>query len=127
MQKIKKIILIVEDNHSLLRALVDKFTMENFNVLFATNGKEGLEIAMKDEPDVILLDILMPIMDGMAVLEKLRQSNKWGKQVPVVILTNLEPDNELTIKTSKYVPAYYLIKSDCKLENIVDKVNEALG
>jgi DNA-binding response OmpR family regulator len=127
MKNIKTIVLIVEDNHSLLHALVDKLTRENFEVLFATDGKAGLEMALENEPAVIILDILMPIMDGMTMLEKLRQANKWGKQVPVIILTNVEPNNDMTIQVSKYTPTYYLVKSDFKLEDIVDKVNEALG
>jgi DNA-binding response OmpR family regulator len=126
MSKLKTIILIIEDNHSLLRALVDKFTMENFNVIYATNGEDGLKIAIKNEPDVILLDILMPKMDGMAMLGKLRQANQWGKKVPVVLLTNVEPNNDMTIQVSKYTPAFYLVKSDLKLEEVVEKVNKAL-
>jgi DNA-binding response OmpR family regulator len=127
MQKNQTIILIVEDNRSLLSALVDKFRMENFNVLFATDGKEGLEMALKNEPDIILLDILMPKMDGMTMLEKLRQTNKMGKEVPVIFLTNVEPNNEMIMKITKYTPAFYLIKSDFKMEEIVDKVREVLG
>jgi DNA-binding response OmpR family regulator len=126
MKTIKKAILIVEDNESLLHALVEKFTTEDFNVFSALNGQEGLEIALQNKPNVILLDILMPKMDGITMLEELRQKNQWGKQVPVVVLTNLEPNNDMIIRISKCTPTYYLIKSDFKLEEVVDKVNNAL-
>ena len=86
MTTLKKIILIVEDDRSLLHALTDKFKLEGFHVLNSENGKEGLEMALKEEPDAILLDILMPIMDGLTMLGELRQANSWGRRVPVVIL-----------------------------------------
>lgn len=123
----KKTILIVEDDHSLLRALVDTFKMEGYNVLDAINGEEGLEIAMKEEPDVILLDILMPKMDGLAFFDKLRRENGWGKRVPVVILTNVELSSDILEKITKYKAAYYLVKSDFKTQEVVDKVKNCLS
>ncbi len=119
----KKTILIVEDDRSLLRALADTFQMEGYNVLDAINGKEGLKIALKEQPDVILLDLLMPVMDGMAFFDKLRQENEWGKQVPVVVLTNVEMSNDIVEIIAKNKPAYYLVKSDHDMQSIVDKVD----
>jgi DNA-binding response OmpR family regulator len=122
----KKTILIVEDDRSLLRALVDKFKLKNFHVIDSTDGKRGLEMALKEEPDVILLDILMPKMDGITMLGKLRQENKWGKRVPVIILTNVEPDNNMLQSIIEHKPAYYLVKSDFKIQEVVDKVEDCL-
>jgi DNA-binding response OmpR family regulator len=122
----KRTILIIEDDRSLLRALVDKFKLEGFNVLDSANGKEGLEIALKEEPDLILLDILMPVMDGMTMLGKLRQENQWGKRVPVVILTNVEPNNDMLKIITQHKPAFYLVKSDYKTQEVVDKVRNCL-
>jgi DNA-binding response OmpR family regulator len=124
---VQKKILIVEDDTSLLRGLTDKFTRENFTVLFAGNGVEGLSSAFLHHPDVILLDIVMPLMDGLTMLQKLRAANEWGKHVPVVFLTNLSPDNDKIIaRISEDEPAYYLIKSDFLLSDVVAKVNEAI-
>ena len=75
-----KKILIVEDEEDMLRALVDELGHEGFETLEAKNGKEGLSIALKERPDLILLDILMPEMDGMAVMKHLR-GDVWGKKV----------------------------------------------
>lgn len=122
----KKTILIVEDDRSLLRALGDKFKLEGFHVLDSANGEEGLEMALKEEPDVILLDILMPRMDGLTMLGKLRQENQWGKRVPVVILTNVEPDNSVIQSITQHKPAYYLVKSDYPTQEIVNKVRNCL-
>ncbi len=123
----EKKILVVEDEQSLMVALVDKFTHEKFSVLQAKNGEEGLAIALKERPDMILLDIVMPIMDGMTMLKQLRDANEWGKAVPVILLTNLTSDDEGRIKdVAELAPAYYLVKTDWKIKDVVAKVRERL-
>lgn len=121
-QKKKKTIgkiLIVEDEHSLLMALSEKFTHEGFEVLTASNGKIGLKSALKNEPDLILLDILMPVMDGMAMLKELRK-DPWGINVFVMILTNREPSTDLTDESER-IPyqSTYLMKSNFDISDIV--------
>ena len=123
-QSKKYTVLVVEDDVSLLNALVDKFSREGFSVLEAKNGEEGLEIALQKHPDVILLDVVMPKMDGMTMLKRLRE-NEWGKTAGVIILTNL---SELA-KVSEAVTHgsfEYLVKSDWKIEDVVAKVKEHL-
>jgi CheY-like chemotaxis protein len=83
-----KKILIVEDEEPMRRVLKDTLEQEGFIVFESSDGKAGLEEAFVKRPDLILLDILMPKMDGMTVLKQLREE-EWGKGVPVVILTNL--------------------------------------
>jgi len=123
-----KKILIVEDERSLSQALVDKLTREGFATLTAKNGEEGLEVALHEHPDLILLDIVMPKMDGMTMLKKLRNKNEWGKKVPVIILTNLTSDNEQRVRDiTETEPTYYLVKADWKIEDVVIKVRERLG
>lgn len=70
-------ILIVEDDVPELNALRDKFTHEGFSILEAKNGEEGLATALREHPDLILLDIIMPVMDGMTMLVNLRK-DPWG-------------------------------------------------
>ncbi|MFA6410860.1 MAG: response regulator [Candidatus Buchananbacteria bacterium] len=123
--KITKKILIIEDELSLLQALVDKFKMEKFLVVSAKNGKEGLELAKKEKPDLILLDIIMPITDGITMLEQLRQ-DEWGKEVPVMVLTNLN-DIEKTSEALKSGVRDYLVKTDWKLDDVVKKVKDKLS
>lgn len=121
-----KKILIVEDEEAIQRAISDYLVNQEFATLMAKDGEEGLEIALKEHPDLILLDILMPKMDGMIMLQKLRL-DEWGKTAPVIILTNVNPNSSSIINSIlQNEPAYYLVKSDVKLEGIVDKVKEVL-
>lgn len=128
MTKIEKKILIVEDEVSLRNALKDKLTHEGFVTLEAKNGEEGLAVALREHPDLILLDIVMPKMDGMTMLKKLRAENEWGKSVPVIILTNLTSDNEQRNRDiTETEPSYYFVKTDWTLEDILTKIRERLG
>ena len=123
----KSRILIVEDEVKQLEALMNKFSREDFVVLEAKNGKVGLEIALREHPDLILLDVIMPVMDGMTMLKKLRE-DKWGKHIPVIILTNLtSADDARNRDVTELEPACYLVKSDWKLEDVVKKVKERLS
>ena len=122
----KKTILIIEDELPMLKALSDKFTLEGFEILEAKDGAEGLKIAISKKPDLIILDIFMPVMDGKVMFEKLR-ADEWGKTVPVVILTNLNPDDKTLDELMKNGPSYYFIKSKWKLEELVVKVKRELG
>lgn len=122
----KKKILIVEDEEVMLDAISEAFVNQEFTILSANDGEEGLAVSLKEHPDLILLDILMPKMDGMIMLQKLRQ-DEWGKQVPVIILTNVKPNSSSVINSVLQTePAYYLVKSDVKLEGIVGKIKEVL-
>jgi len=116
----KKKILIVEDETSLRNALRDKFTWEGFAVIEAKNGEEGLEIALREHPDLILFDIVMPVMDGMTMISKIR-IDAWGKDAKVIVLTNL---SDVAIAHGSYD---YLVKSDWKIEDVVARVRERLG
>lgn len=120
-----KKILIIEDEDVLIDALFDKFTGSGFEVIKAKDGQEGYTSAIKHHPDLILLDIIMPVMDGMSMLEKLR-SDPWGKDVKVILLTNLSDPGKVKQSLSKGVRDY-LIKSDWKLDDIVKKVREKLN
>jgi len=119
-----KTILVVEDELSTLEALVEIFTIEGFNVLEAKNGKEGLEVALKKHPDLILLDIIMPKMDGMAMLRQLRKDN-WGKRAKVIILTNLSAVERTTEALDSRVYDYF-VKANWKITDLVEKVKEKL-
>lgn len=121
----KKKILVVEDEVLLRSSIRDVLASYGFSTLEAADGKQGLEVALREQPDLILLDIVMPVMDGWTMLEKLRQANAWGETVPVFMLTNLNSDNdEQMSKIAKFEPAYFLVKSNWSLEDIVKKINE---
>jgi DNA-binding response OmpR family regulator len=121
-----KTILIVEDEVSLRKALADTLEKENFIVLEAENGKEGVKQALQNHPDLILLDLLMPIMNGIDALKHIRQDS-WGAKAPVIILTVLSATDENLIKTMVAErPLFYLIKSDWKIYDVVKKIKEVL-
>lgn len=115
-----KTILIVEDEAPLLKALSAKFKHEGYATLEARDGEEGLETALSQKPDMILLDIVMPKMDGLTMLEMLRK-DAWGKDVPVMLLTNLNDPIKVAdaIKEGVYD---YLVKTNWKLEDVLEKV-----
>jgi CheY-like chemotaxis protein len=118
-------ILIIDDEPMLLTALVDKFSREGFIVITAKDGKEGLTSALANHPDLILLDIIMPVMDGLTMLYKLRK-NPWGKQVKVILLTNLSDPGKIT-KPITDIVTEYLVKSDWKIADVVAEVKEQLA
>lgn len=124
--KTQKTILIVEDEKSLRDAIADILRLKNFLPLEAKDGKEGVEVALGKHPDLILLDLLMPVMDGMTALKHIRE-DAWGSHVPVVILTNLSATKEQLVNDMvTHKPMHYLIKSDWKLHDVVTKIEEIL-
>ena len=125
--KVSKKILVVEDEKSLREAVVDILRLKNFMPLEAKNGERGVEIALKEHPDLILLDLMMPEMDGMTALKKIR-NDAWGEHVPVIILTNLSATDEHLIEDMvTHKPMHYLVKSDWKIHDVVKKIEEVLG
>lgn len=84
----KHTLLLVEDDGFLASIFAQKFELEGFEVVYATNGEDGIRLAKKDTPDIILLDLLMPKMDGFEALEQLKKDEKL-KAVPVLIMSNL--------------------------------------
>ena len=125
----KKVVLITEDESTLRRALHDKLGAEGLMVLEAKNGEEGLEIALKEHPDLILVDIIMPKMDGLTMLQKLRENDE-GKKIKFIILTNLDSTehiaNAIKAVGGDESTFEYYIKTDTKLEDIVEKVEQKL-
>jgi DNA-binding response OmpR family regulator len=120
----KKTILVVEDEKTLRDALVEKIKNEGFNVLEARDGEEGLKKATEEGPDLILLDIIMPKMDGITMFGKLKESEK-GKGIPVIILTNLSPIEGVSQTIDRDV-TNYLVKSDWKLEEVMEQIKNTL-
>ena len=117
-------ILLVEDDSFLANIYKTKFEMEGFSVNVAENGELGLKEAKKKKPDLILLDILLPKMDGFTVLQHLKADSAL-KDVPVILLTNLGQKDDVE-KGLKLGAADYLIKAHFKPSETVDKVKKVL-
>ncbi len=120
-------ILIVEDEEIMLKQLTERFTGEKFEIVTARDGEEGLKLALTERPDLILLDIILPKMDGMTMMKKLRQMSSWGKKVPIIILTNLNANDSIMKGVTENEPAYYLTKTSWTIDEVLTKVKEQLG
>jgi CheY-like chemotaxis protein len=126
----KKILIIeiIEDDTFLRNVINEKLKLEGFDVLEARDGEEGLETALSKHPDLIILDIVMPKMDGLVVMEKLRQEGVWGKNIPIILFTNLNADDEKINKAiEQHQPTYYLVKSNNTINDLIEKIKECLS
>ncbi len=122
-KKAKKV-LIVEDDLLLAKALTSKFDQEGYETALAKDGQSALDKTAEDTPDIILLDLMLPVMSGFQVLSNLKL-NKDTRDIPVLILSNLGQAEE--IKRCEDLGANdYLVKSDVSLKSISDKVEELL-
>jgi DNA-binding response OmpR family regulator len=118
-------ILIVEDELDLRQLLKSRLENEGFAILEAENGKVGLEASLSQHPDIILLDIVMPVLDGLSMLKLLRQ-DAWGKDVPVIVLSNLNEPEKIGESLEKNVYDY-LVKSDWEPDDVVNLIRKKLG
>lgn len=119
-----KTILVVEDEEALRNILTEELKREGFSVLEASDGDTGLKTALEKHPDLILLDIILPKMDGLTFIEHLRRDT-WGKEVSVIVLTNLS--DALTIERAVEASVFdFLVKTDWKVEEVIAKVKTKL-
>jgi DNA-binding response OmpR family regulator len=117
-------ILLIEDDTFLASIYQKKFEMEGFKMTIAEQGEKGLGEAKKKKPDLILLDILLPKMDGFTVLEKLKV-DAGTKTIPVILLTNLGQKDDVE-KGLQAGATDYLIKAHFKPSEIVERVRQVL-
>lgn len=120
-----KKILVVEDELPLAQVLSDKLQAVGYQVSTAGDGQSGLEKALSWKPDLVLLDIVMPIMDGMTMLHKLRGTHE-GKKMSVILLTNLSDSEHVYDATANGV-FDFLVKSNWDLDDLVDEVRTRLA
>ena len=123
MEKTSKKILIVEDDKSYRWILEQSFIVAGFSVAIAEDGEKGLALAEAENPDIILLDILMPKMDGIEVARQIKQK---GIKIPVIFLTNMGDLDHIT-KAMEAIQADYIIKSNVPVDKIVERVKNKLG
>lgn len=121
-----KKILVVEDEIAYSRLLHDQLVTAGYQVVEAEDGERGLAMIKSEKPDLVLLDIKLPKIDGMAVLNLLRKEPE-GKSVKVIVLTNLEADDRITQQVVEDLPSYYCVKSDTKLDDLIEKIKKTLS
>lgn len=118
-------VLIIEDEEVLANVLGDKLKIEGFEVLKAKDGVEGLEKIKKDKPDLILLDILMPRMDGFGVLEMQKKDSEIA-DIPVIIISNSGQPVEID-RAMQLGAKDYLVKAEFDPQEVLIKVKNCLN
>jgi CheY-like chemotaxis protein len=122
-----KKVLIIEDEKILIELLERKIKEDGYEVFTALNGKEGLELVKEVKPDLVLLDIIMPEMDGFEVMEEMNKLQELNlKKVPVIIISNsgqpVEIDKALNLGVRDY-----LIKAQFDPKEVIDKIRKQIG
>jgi len=120
----KEKILLIEDDNFLVEMYTTKFELEGFDVYAAEDGQKGLDMVRRENPDIVLLDILMPKMDGFAVLDALKKDKKTS-DIPVILLTNLGQKDDVKKGFEKGAVGY-LIKAHFMPSEVVDKIKKIL-
>jgi len=119
-----KKILLVEDDRFILDMYKEKMGKENFEVRCAEDGASAIKIAKEIMPDIILLDVVMPLMDGFETLQAMKQDDKL-KNIPIVLLTNLGQRRSVE-KGLKIGAADYIIKAHFSPSEVVDKIKNII-
>lgn len=121
-------ILIVEDEEPILRLLADQFKKNGLEVLEAKEGETGLKLIGEHKPDLIILDLFMPKMDGVSMLKNLREAEKKEgvKEVPVIVITNFLTRGSYE-EVMTYHPLDFIVKTDLKIENLIKTVRTQLS
>ena len=118
-------IAIIEDDQAISQMYRFKFEGEGFVVETADNGKIGLELAENMKPDMILLDLMMPVMTGDEMLAQLRKS-EWGKDIKVIILTNMG-EQEIPARVKELGVSGVILKADMTPRQVADIVKKHLA
>lgn len=119
----KKKILVMEDDTFLQSVYEVKLTNEGFEIKIVKNGKDGVEIYPKFKPDLILLDLMMPEMDGFAVLEELKMKKKV--KTPIIVLSNLGQGSDIE-KAKSLGAVDFLVKASAQINEVVEKIKANL-
>lgn len=120
-----KKILFVEDESAIQKTFGERLSSEGYEVISALDGEIGLRLAKIKKPDLILLDLILPKVNGFEVLKELKE-DKETKDIPVIVLTNLEGIGDVD-KAIELGATTYLVKAQYSLEELVEKIKKALG
>jgi CheY-like chemotaxis protein len=119
-----KTILFVEDESALQKTFGEILTQEGYSMVSALDGEAGLRMAQSKKPDLVLLDLILPRINGFEVLKTLKE-NEATKNIPVIVLTNLGSMEDIDKAISLGAKAY-LVKAEYKLEEVLEKIAYAL-
>ena len=116
-------ILVVDDEPNIVQTLQDRLEMNDYRVVTACNGKDGLEKAISEKPDIVLLDVIMPVMDGHEMLEHLRKTEE-GRDISVIMLTARSQNNDIARATACGIEDYIVKPFD--LSELLEKIESIL-
>lgn len=117
-----KKILIVDDEADIREAIAEVLIVAGYQVIQAENGEVGLSMALGQHPDLILLDVTMPVMNGQDMLAKLREDS-WGQEVKVAMLTSMDDSKNVAEAYSGNVTDY-LVKSQINIDEFVEQIKK---
>lgn len=124
MFKKKNRILFAEDDQFIARALKDGLSDAGYTVFNAFDGEEAINILKKEKPDLVLLDIVMPKMDGLAVLKEMSGDKKF-KKTPIIVFSNVDVQDEV-MKFANLGVVEYLLKANFTMKEVVEKISKHL-
>lgn len=119
-------ILLVEDDPAMATLYQDLFEKEGYSITVATDGEQGLKLALSSMPDIMLLDVLLPKMNGLTILTRVRATD-WGKKTPIIMLSNVDPDDTMMQHIGHGQPTYYLLKANTNPGELLEKVKGILA
>lgn len=127
----KPTVLVVDDEPNIVETLQDRLEMSGYHVLTAVNGEDGLEQATKHSPDIVLLDIMMPVMDGLEMLERLRQTSD-NTDIPVIMLSACSQAQDIARAKAFGIEDYIVKPFDLgelmdKIDNVLEKKKTLVG
>lgn len=126
MTNLEKKVLVVEDDGSLLNILADRLTFLGYRVFKADDGKKAIDFVLHNQPDLILLDLLIPELDGYQVLQTVRShGDPKVSATPVIVLSNLWSDKDILRAKSLRVTEYY-VKAHTNMDDVFNKIGEVL-
>ena len=118
-------ILFIEDEPALQKALGDFLRESGYEVVSALDGEMGLRLIEKEKPDLVLLDLILPKVRGLDVLEKMRKNPSFGS-IPVIVLTNVESSEAVEASLALGARAY-LVKTNYNLDEVLTKIKAVLS
>jgi DNA-binding response OmpR family regulator len=118
-------ILFIEDESSLQKTFGEILKQEGYEMVSALDGETGLRLVKEKKPDLILLDLILPKINGFDVLKKIKEDSET-KKIPVIVLTNLEGVADLD-KAIELGATTYLVKAQYNLEEVVEKIKKVLN
>ena len=115
-----KNILIIEDDRTMAIALQDSITTSDIKVQIVSSGEDGLVVTKQDQPDLIILDLILGQLTGVDVLEAIRKEGTWGSHVPIIVLSSITHLDK--IEEVKKLATRYISKSDFEMTKLTELI-----